>query len=87
MIGGLAIGAPTTLPIHKLRIAIDFEKVATVLIHMVGSLMMRNKQKEQPYKNIPLQLIIGIINLESNPNPILLGYQNYRTLFNRSNEI
>ena len=53
MIGGLAIGAPTTLPIHKLRIAIDFEKVATVLIHMVGSLMMRSKQKEQPYKNIP----------------------------------
>ena len=53
MIGGLVIGAPTTRPILKLRMAIDFGKVATVLILMVGSLMMRNKQKEQPYKNIP----------------------------------
>ena len=53
MIGGLVIGVPTTLPIHKLQTAIDFEKVATLLILMVGSLMMRNKQKEQPYKNIP----------------------------------
>ena len=53
MIGDLVIGVPTTRPIHKLRIAIDFGKVATVLILMVGSLMMRNKQKEQLCKNIP----------------------------------
>ena len=53
MIGGLVIGVPTTRPIPKLRISIDFEKVATVLILMVGSLMMRSKQKGQPYKNIP----------------------------------